>query len=335
MSYFDKDMENLNHDAIIPVDEQYARYRFADDGGDDGSSAYSVASSAHNFRVENGRRYHDYKDGHPFPYDEVSEENEIVLHEMCLLLLDNKYFLSPIDESDLRCVADVGTGLGLWAEGVAERYPDTQVVGIDTAPQPRTTFPNLTHIMFDATDEWVLDDPNMKFDLVHIRSLFVGVKDWEALYKQCYENMNSGAWIEQMEVEIDALTDDEEILPGSQIKALCDFSKEMSRAAGRDFQISTVMKKKIEDAGFVDVQEQRLKLPLGPWPTDPKLKDVGRFYERFYKTGLQGWLLQICTRSMGWTVDQVNDACIKAFQEINSRQQHFYFPLVIVIGRKP
>lgn len=111
--------------------------------------------------------------------------------------------------------------------------------------------------------------------------------------------MNSGAWIEQMEVEIEALTDDEEILPNSQIRSLCDFTREMSAAAGRDFQISSAMKRKIEEAGFVDVQEQRLKLPLGPWPTDPKLKDVGRFYERFYKTGLQGWLLQICTRTMG------------------------------------
>lgn len=187
MSYFDKDMENLNHPTFIPVDEQYGRHQFTEDDLDDDTSAYSIASSAHNFRLENGRRYHDYKDGHPFPYDEVSEENEIVMHEMCLHLLDNKYFLSPIDESSLRCVADVGTGLGLWAEGVAERYPDTQVVGIDTAPRPRPTFPNLSHIMFDATEEWVLDDPTMKFDLVHIRSLFVGVKDWDALYKQCFE----------------------------------------------------------------------------------------------------------------------------------------------------
>lgn len=28
-----------------------------------------------------------------------------------------------------------------------------------------------------------------------------------------------------------------------------------------------------------------------------------------------------------WTVDQVNDACVKAFQEINSRKHLVYFPL--------
>jgi len=138
-----------------------------------------------------------------------------------------------------------------------------------------------------------------------------------------------------MEVEIDALTDDPEILPGSQIRALTEYTKEMTVATGRDFQLSIGMKGMIEQAGFVDVQEQRLKPPLGPWATDPKMKDLGRFYERLYKTGLQGWLLQLCTRNMGWTADQVNDACVRAFREINARQQHWYYPLVIVIGRKP
>lgn len=114
--------------------------------------------------------------------------------------------------------------------------------------------------------------------------------------------MNSGGWIEQLEVEIDAFTDDETEDPNSYIKSLAAYSAEMSRAARRDFQVSRSMKQMIEEAGFVDVQEQKLKLPLGPWSTDPKMKDVGRFYERFYKTGLQGWLLQICTRWLGVSI---------------------------------
>ena len=181
-------MEGLNLPSVIPVDEDYGRYFSDDEGGEeDGTSAFSVASSMYNFKLENGRRYHDYKDGHPFPHDKVSEENEICMHEMINCLLDNKYYLSPIHESNLDCVADVGTGLGLWAEGMAEKYPDTEVVGIDIAPHDRPTHPNCSHIVSDATEEWVLDRPSMKFDLVHIRNLFVGVRDWPALYKQCFE----------------------------------------------------------------------------------------------------------------------------------------------------
>ncbi|OAG36584.1 hypothetical protein AYO21_09241 [Fonsecaea monophora] len=326
-------MEDLNIASSIPVDEDYGEFEYLED--EEASSAYSVASSVYNFRVENGRRYHDYKDGHPFPYDEVSEENEQVLHAMVLVLFDNRYFISPVDEANLQCVVDVGTGKGLWAEGVAERYPHVQVVGIDTIQHERSLQPNCSFILQDATDEWVLDDPSMKFDLVHIRNLFVGVRDWDALYAQCFEKMNSGGWIEQIEVEIIAHVDDESALPDSQIMKLCSFADEMTAASGRDFRASSKMKTAIEEAGFIDVQEQRVKLPLGPWASDPKFKDIGRFFERFYKTGLQGWLLQICIRYFGWTLQEVNDACVKAFQEINSRQQHMYFTLIIVIGRKP
>ena len=103
-----------------------------------------------------------------------------------------------------------------------------------------------------------------------------------------------------MEVEIDTFTDDDDdSLANSHVKHLTDMTSEMSLAIGRDFQISSRMKQMIEEAGFVDVQEHRLKMPIGSWATDPKLKDVGRFFERYYKTGLQGWLLHICTRVMG------------------------------------
>ncbi|KIW43922.1 hypothetical protein, variant [Exophiala oligosperma] len=329
-------MDDLNLPTVIPVDENYGRFSVLEEEDRDASSAYSMASSAYNFRMENGRRYHDYKDGHPFPHDEVSEENEITMHEMCLLIFEDKYFLSPVDESNLRAVADIGTGRGYWAEGVADRFPDAQVVGMDLTPHARNILPNCSFMLADATEDWVLDDPSMKFDLVHIRSLFGGVRDWAALYKNCFDNMRSGGWIEQLEIEIDAQTQDASTPPDSHIKALCEYTRShLSVAAGRDFDISFSMKQMIEDAGFVDVQEKRINIPLGPWSSDSRMKDIGRFYERFYKTGLQGWLLQVCTRQLNWSVDQVNAACVSAFKEINQRQQHWYYPLVIVIGRKP
>jgi len=111
--------------------------------------------------------------------------------------------------------------------------------------------------------------------------------------------MISGAWIEQLEVEINPRTDDHSDAPDSHIKALANYTPAMGAASGRDLNISDVMKAMIEEAGFVGVREKRLKLPLGPWATDQKYKDVGRFFERFYKTGLQGWLLHICTRNLG------------------------------------
>lgn len=112
-------------------------------------------------------------------------------------------------------------------------------------------------------------------------------------------NMRSGGWIEQLEVVIDPRTDDGSDINETFVKQIASVSVPMGQASGRDFHVSLNMKNMIEQAGFVDVHEQTLKLPLGPWASDQKYKNVGRFYERFYKTGLQGWLLHICTRNMG------------------------------------
>jgi hypothetical protein len=30
----------------------------------------------------------------------------------------------------------------------------------------------------------------------------------------------------------------------------------------------------LERTGFVEIQEQVIKVPLNPWPTDPHLKDI-------------------------------------------------------------
>lgn len=111
--------------------------------------------------------------------------------------------------------------------------------------------------------------------------------------------MNSGGWIEHLEFEIDAQCDDNSVPPDSKVKELCTYTNQMGLASGRDLHVSRSMKQMIEEAGFVEVREEKIKLPIGSWATDPKMKDVGRFFERYYKTGLQGWLLQICTRTMG------------------------------------
>jgi len=115
--------------------------------------------------------------------------------------------------------------------------------------------------------------------------------------------MNSGGWIEQIEMDINAQSDDTSPSSNSKVRELCTFTQQMGTASGRDLYISKSMKTLIEEAGFVNVQERQINLPLGSWAADPKFKDIGRFFERYYKTGLQGWLLQICTRTLGVSGD--------------------------------
>ena len=49
----------------------------------------------------------------------------------------------------------------------------------------------------------------------------------------------------------------------------------------------------MEEAGFVDVRQDLQETPWSPWPPEgTKDHAVGRIFQRFYETGVHGWLLQ-------------------------------------------
>jgi len=52
------------------------------------------------------------------------------------------------------------------------------------------------------------------------------------------------------------------------------------------------------EAGFVDVQEHILKLPVGPWATNTKLKTIGRFEMINMDEGLGSLSLMLFTRAL-------------------------------------
>ena len=60
---------------------------------------------------------------------------------------------------------------------------------------------------------------------------------------------------------------------------------EISR--GRFFD-AKVAKKEIEDAGFVEIEEKRYKIPLSAWSSDPRYREIGRVSSIFPANPLRG-----------------------------------------------
>ncbi|OLN81083.1 hypothetical protein CCHL11_09381 [Colletotrichum chlorophyti] len=107
-----------DNDEVELVPEDEATDDSASELGESvASSSTSISSSIQDYRVENGRTYHKYKDGN-------------LQHNLFLLTWDNTLGLAPPNKpnSMVKRVLDVGTGTGIWAMDFAEDHPDAEVL---------------------------------------------------------------------------------------------------------------------------------------------------------------------------------------------------------------
>jgi hypothetical protein len=91
----------------------------------------------------------------------------------------------------------------------------------------------------------------------------------------------------------------------------------------------------MEEQGFVDVREEKFIWPIGAWPRDPHLKDLGRWGERNWSEGIEGWVMALYTRLLGWTYAEVQAFVRDLRNVIKNRGNHFYHEVRCVYARKP
>lgn len=111
--------------------------------------------------------------------------------------------------------------------------------------------------------------------------------------------MISGGYIEQVELDIQPKSEDGSLPADSILFQWNTVARDWARATGKTFLVANELKRQIADAGFVDVVEQVFKLPLGTWSSDERFRNIGRFYQQFWREGMEGWVMAIATRYLG------------------------------------
>ncbi len=252
---------------------------------------------------------------------------------MFSLLFDGKLFQAPISSSPQK-VLDVGTGTGLWAIDFADQFPSAIVTGTDLSPiQPTWIPPNCRFEIEDCTQEWTFDEDF--FDYIHVRCLFGSIADWPAFYREAYAHLEPGGWFEQVEYSVDWICDDESIPPGHIFRESSSRYVEAGELMGKTFEILDLQKAYIEQAGLVNVVETRYKMPLGPWPRDPRLKEIGRWHLHEAYQGIEGWTLALFTRVLGWSFERVQVFLAQVRQGFKDKSVHAYTRVSVVYGQKP
>ncbi|KAL1383456.1 S-adenosyl-L-methionine-dependent methyltransferase [Phyllosticta capitalensis] len=301
---------------------------------DNASDTTSIDSGVTNYRYENGRRYHAYKDGSYWgPNDEKAQEHLDVAHHLWLKTLDDRLHLAPLPKR-VNKVLDIGCGTGLWAIEFAERNPTAQVVGTDLSPmQPSYVPSNCRFELDDANDEWT-HAPN-SFDFIHIRSLFGCITSWPTLYARALRCLKPGGYIEHVEMAPQFKSPDDSIPPRSAMASVAALSARACAVTGKPGDVIYRMKGWMGEAGFKDVKQVEYAWPNGQWPADAKLKEVGRWSKLHLLYGIEDWTLALATRALGWEVEKARAFIEELKKNVEDPKIHAYHDMYVCYARKP
>ena len=134
--------------------------------------------------------------------------------------------------------------------------------------------------------------------------------------------------MEEQELSVDARTDDNSFPEDSLIRKWCENQEVAAQKMGISLLLTGEgIKEHMEAAGFQNVEIREFKVPIGPWPADKKLKEVGLFQLAGMLEGMEALTLALWTRYLGWDEKEVALFCVQVRKEFRSAKVHSYWPM--------
>jgi hypothetical protein len=198
--------------------------------------------------------------------------------------MDSRLHYAPL--SNPKNILDIGTGTGIWAIEMGDQYPEAHIEATDLS-------------------DWGV--PADHYDFVHTRFLLGCFTDFKQVIAHAYRNVKPGGWMESQEAhsmpscDDGTMPDDWPVLEWHRRLDQASMSPDLNRP----LRIAGRSKNWYIEAGFVDVQEVILKLPLNSWPKDPKLKTLGRWWGENMLMGMQGFSMAFFSRMLGWSREEI------------------------------
>ncbi|OQE09549.1 hypothetical protein PENVUL_c006G05772 [Penicillium vulpinum] len=268
------------------------------------------------------------------PNDEEEQDRMDLTHHMSVKQhVPGELYNAPIKSSPQN-ILDLGTGTGIWAMDIAEKFPNARVIGNDISPiQPSWVAPNIEFIVEDIESEWQYEQNH--FDFIHARCLAGCVADWPRFIRRVYEHVKPGGYFESHESAVWCWSDDDSL---KETSALMEWQQAVNFAGnkmGRELNIYHKIKGWMVAAGFEDVQLSVYVLPFSPWPRDPHLKALGKYQAVQLQQAIDSYSLRLYTQVLSWSEDaaKIHNALVK--QELRDKKLHAYVQTVAVHGRKP
>ncbi|KAL2760072.1 hypothetical protein ACRALDRAFT_1079062 [Sodiomyces alcalophilus JCM 7366] len=307
---------------------------------DHGADSASLTSSIRQHNYEYGLRYHGYRPGlYSFPNDEAEQERDVVMHELSIRFWEERYFLAPVEKQlEMRAqVLDLATGIGIWCEQMADKYPLSSFEGIDLSPiQSAEVPPNVRFYVDDMEHEQGWNVDGNKFDFIHLRHTLHSVRNMPELFRRAYEHLKPGGYFEVQEVECIVRCDDGTVKPGHEyaLRTWLDaVASGLRTRCGSDLRAISYATAEMRAAGF-EVEEHCRKCPVGTWAADERRRVCGGLLAESLIAGIWG-LSARPLAAIGWTRPQIEMLLVTVRDHVRDPRNHAYMNFFTIYGRKP
>ncbi|PTD08172.1 putative methyltransferase tdiE [Fusarium culmorum] len=253
--------------------------------------------------VDNGRRYHAFREGtYLVPNDEEEQDRMDLVHHIYSLILDEKLHLARLI-----------------------KIPSVYSISLRNPP-------NCTFEVDDYEDEWVY---RKEFDFIHARELEACVGDEDLLLQRAFQHTRSEGYIELQGVAARFESDDGTIEQAPNAQLWMKNLIEACAKFGKPVDCADKWGARLKRAGFVDVHEEIRKLPIGAWPKDSKLKELGRYQAIQELKVIDSYTPKLFQHALGWKEQEIQVLMAQVKKELRNPSVHLYLPVYIVWGRKP
>ncbi|TDZ68228.1 putative methyltransferase tdiE [Colletotrichum trifolii] len=136
--------------------------------------------------------------------------------------------------------------------------------------------------------------------------------------------LKPGGWTEVQDIVFKFDSDDHSITSECTLRQQLHYVVKGLAKHGVDINMGSKLGDKIQTAGFVNSIHEIKQAPVGTWPSDPKLKGVGKYFRAVYCDSLDATANIAFVKGLGWTKVEAEVFLVQVRKDLLDDRFHTY-----------